>query len=71
MAACPAACRLRWLLLSALLVPPSLPAVAMQAAVNGPERSPGVLLAQAPAAAGQAIPAEVQGWFDNALNSLN
>ncbi|MFM9101511.1 MAG: tetratricopeptide repeat protein, partial [Cyanobium sp.] len=65
-AAIPAACRLRWLLISALVLPPSLPAVAMQAAVNGPERSPGVLLAQAPAAAGQAITAEVQGWFDSA-----
>ena len=61
-AAIPAACRLRWLLLSALVLPPSLPAVPMQAAVKGPERSPGVLLAQAPAGAGQAIPAEVQGW---------
>jgi tetratricopeptide (TPR) repeat protein/CHAT domain-containing protein len=44
------------------MLPPSLPAVPMQAAVKGPERSPGVLLAQAPAGAGQAIPAEVQGW---------
>jgi len=65
-AAIPAACRLRGLLLSAQVLPPSLPAVAMQAAVNGPERSPGVLLAQAPAATGQAIPAEVQGWADGA-----
>jgi CHAT domain-containing protein/tetratricopeptide (TPR) repeat protein len=62
LAACPAVCRLRWLLLSALVLPPSLPAVAMQAAVKGPERSTGVLLAQDPAAAGPAIPAEVQGW---------
>jgi CHAT domain-containing protein/tetratricopeptide (TPR) repeat protein len=61
-AAIPAACRLRWLLLSALVLPPALPAVAMQAAVKGPERSPGVLLAQLPAAAGPALPAEVQGW---------
>ena len=68
-AAFPAACRLRWLLLSILLLPPSLPAVAMQAAVKGLDRSPGVLLAQAPAGAGPAIPAEVQGWADGALAS--
>ncbi|MFM7732693.1 MAG: tetratricopeptide repeat protein, partial [Cyanobium sp.] len=66
MAAIPAVCRLRRLLLSALVLPPLLPAVAMQAAVKGPERSPGVLLAQASAPAGQAIPAEVQGWADGA-----
>ena len=33
----PDACRLRWLLLSALMLPPSLPAVAIQAAVKGIE----------------------------------
>ena len=66
MAAIPAACRLRWLLLSALVLPPALPAVAMQAAVKGLDRSPGVVLSHAPAAAGPAIPAEVQGWAEAA-----
>jgi hypothetical protein len=65
-AAIPAVCRLRWLLLSALVLPPALPAVAMQAAVKGLDRSPGVVLQYSPAAAGPAIPAEVQGWAEAA-----
>jgi CHAT domain-containing protein/tetratricopeptide (TPR) repeat protein len=65
--AIPAACRLCWLLLSALVLPPSLPAVAMQAAVTGLDRSPGAMLAQAPSPAAAAIPTEVQGWADGAL----
>ena len=61
-AAFPATSRLRWLMLSALVMPPSLPVVAMQPTVKGLDRSPSVELAQAPAAAGSAIPAEVEGW---------
>ena len=61
-AAFPATCRLRWLMLSALVMPPSLPVVAMQPTVKGLGRSPSVELAQTPAAAGSAIPAEVEGW---------
>jgi tetratricopeptide (TPR) repeat protein/CHAT domain-containing protein len=58
--------RLHWLLIGPLVLQPALPAAALEAVAKGLDRSPETLLAQAPAAADPAIPAEVQGWFDAA-----
>ena len=54
--------RMGWLLIGPLALQSALPAAALEAAAKGLDRSAETLLAQAPAAAGPAIPAEVQGW---------